>query len=571
MGAPMNAENQFSQTAEQHAPDPAALRKAAKSINSTAEYSRKYRKIDHFRPYQKQREFMTLGATMRERCYMAANRAGKSETAMVEVVYHATGEYPRDWKGVRYSSPPNIVISSENRDLARDINQQKLFGKPGVDEEFGTGFVPLDSIVGKPSMSRGVANSYDTVSIRHSSGGISVIQFKSYQAGEKSFMGTQIHVMVFDEPPPIEVYAEALTRTSAVANGRMLVVFTPIDGSTDVVRRFTDEENPDRAMVRCTLYDIANEPNGHLTLEQVRAIEASCLPHQVRTRVYGEPAQGDSPVFPISETAIMEPPILDIPLHWYKLWAIDFGINHPFGAVLILHDRDTDCVHVHACVRMKDATPLMHAVPIKRIAANVRIAYPSDGDNREAGSGTTLANLYREQDLQLLPGPARWEDGSVSTERGIMEMWTRMQTGRLKVSNTLREWFEEFRSYHRKDSQIVKIRDDLMSATRIAIMQLRSARQGPIGPLPSFGRRFRPGEGPGGDPNSPENIARRNDFNLFTGEAHEYEAGSKDWLVGLRDPRLGPVGGTSDIDAFTGKAVQTSSAAGMWPTPERRQ
>ena len=40
----------------------------------------------------------------------------------------------------------------------------------------------------------------------------------------------------------------------------------------------------------------------------------------------------------------------------------------------------------------------------------------------------------------------------------------------------LNDWFEEFRMYHRKDSRVVKERDDLMSATRHAVMMLRDAK-----------------------------------------------------------------------------------------------
>ncbi|TIU05596.1 MAG: terminase, partial [Mesorhizobium sp.] len=36
-------------------------------------------------------------------------------------------------------------------------------------------------------------------------------------------------------------------------------------------------------------------------------------------------------------------------------------------------------------------------------------------------------------------------------------------------------WFEEFRLYHRKDGQVVKLRDDLMAATRYGVMMLREA------------------------------------------------------------------------------------------------
>jgi hypothetical protein len=60
-----------------------------------------------------------------------------------------------------------------------------------------------------------------------------------------------------------------------------------------------------------------------------------------------------------------------------------------------------------------------------------------------------------------------------------MAMLDRMHTGRLKVFAHLAEWFEEFRLYHRKDGKVVKEMDDLMSATRYAIMMLRFAETEP--------------------------------------------------------------------------------------------
>jgi hypothetical protein len=60
-------------------------------------------------------------------------------------------------------------------------------------------------------------------------------------------------------------------------------------------------------------------------------------------------------------------------------------------------------------------------------------------------------------------------------------MQQRMTTGRLKVANHLSMWFEEYRLYHRKDGLIVKLRDDLMSASRIGVMAKRFARAVPLG------------------------------------------------------------------------------------------
>jgi hypothetical protein len=73
--------------------------------------------------------------------------------------------------------------------------------------------------------------------------------------------------------------------------------------------------------------------------------------------------------------------------------------------------------------------------------------------------------------LAVLPKHATHKTGGYFTEPGIVEMLTRLRDGRLKVAPNLHLWREEFEMYHRKDGLIVKENDDLMSATRIGVMQ----------------------------------------------------------------------------------------------------
>jgi hypothetical protein len=65
---------------------------------------------------------------------------------------------------------------------------------------------------------------------------------------------------------------------------------------------------------------------------------------------------------------------------------------------------------------------------------------------------------------------------SVSVEAGIMDMLTRFQTGRFKVFREHRDWFDEYRLYHRREGKVFKENDDLLWATRYAIMSLRHAQ-----------------------------------------------------------------------------------------------
>jgi hypothetical protein len=79
----------------------------------------------------------------------------------------------------------------------------------------------------------------------------------------------------------------------------------------------------------------------------------------------------------------------------------------------------------------------------------------------------------------MLDAKATFEDGGNGVEAGLMDILDRMKTGRFKVDDSLEDWWEEFRMYHRKNGQVVKERDDLMSATRYGIMMIRESRVKP--------------------------------------------------------------------------------------------
>jgi hypothetical protein len=154
---------------------------------------------------------------------------------------------------------------------------------------------------------------------------------------------------------------------------------------------------------------------------------------------------------------------------------VDFGIGHPFGAALILWDVDNDVIHVHHVIRVADQYPINHAFAIRQIGAAVPVAWPTDGTVRR-DDGKPLSDHYKRHGLRMLGEHATWPDGSVSTEAGVIEMDERMRSGRFKVAAHLTEFFEEYRSYHRKDGKIVKLRDDVLSATRVAVMSKRYAK-----------------------------------------------------------------------------------------------
>jgi len=439
------------------------------------DYRLTYQKFYDFAPYPKQQEFLALGRTKRERLLIAGNQNGKTHTGAFEAACHLTGDYPAWWKGRVFDKPTKGWIAGETSLVVRDVQQKKLCGEPGVDEEFGTGMIPKDLFVDKPSLARGITDAYDTIQVRHVSGGVSVARFKSYEQGRTKFQGESIDWGWADEEPPEDVYAELLTRTVATG-GMCFMTFTPLKGRSSVVLRFLDEPDENRGVTSMTIDDAL-----HIPAEERAKIISAFLPHEREARARGVPTLGSGRIFMTPEGIITEPPLEYIPEHWTKLWGIDFGIGHPFAAVLTLWDRDNDVIHVHHAYRVADALPIQHAFAMKQIGAAVPVAWPKDGADREKSSGEPLAAAYKKHDLKMLSDHATWPDGGLSTEAGILEMDERMKSGRFKVAAHLSEWFDEYRFYHRKDGLIVKMKDDLMSATRVAVMMKRFGRAVTLG------------------------------------------------------------------------------------------
>lgn len=430
--------------------------------------------IRFFEPYDKQREFFDMGARCRERMLFAGNQNGKTHAGGFEAALHLTGKYPGWWKGRRFAGPTKGWIAGETSTAARDIQQKKLCGEPGVESLFGTGMIAKDDFVDRPSLARGVTDAYDTIQVRHASGGVSIARFKSYEQGRAKFQGESLDWIWFDEEPPEDVYAEGLTRTVATG-GMAFMTFTPLKGRSTVVMRFLDERTTDRDFVIMTIDDAK-----HIPAEERAKIVAGYLPHEREARARGIPVLGSGRIFLAPEEAISEPPLEYIPAHWVKLWGIDFGIGHPFAAALLLWDRDNDVIHIHHVIRIADALPIQHAAAMKPIGASVPVAWPADGTQRR-DDGKPLSDHYKRHGLLMLPEHATWPEGGYSTEAGILEMDERMRSGRFKVARHLSEFFDEYRFYHRKDGQVVKIKDDILSAVRIAVMQKRSARAVALG------------------------------------------------------------------------------------------
>ena len=445
----------------------------------------RYHKLELFRPYPKQLEFFEMGATKRERMFRAGNQEGKTEGGGYEFALHLTGRYPPWWKGHRFHRPIRSWMCGESAVSVRDIQQAKLFGTPGVPEDLGTGFIPKDCII-STTASHGATNAFDTAVVRHVVGTSTCVE-KTYEQGRLKHQGEPVDLIWDDEEPPMEIYIEHIARLLATL-GIIFTTYTPLKGRTPLVTRFDRETAHDRGLVKVSIWDCLGHLPHTMTKEQVEEIIERFPAHQRQARAYGDPILGEGAIFTHPEEDLKfdvlqvpggQGPF--VPAYWHKLWGIDFGINHPFGAMLIGWDKDNDIIYVLDGFRVEGATKLVHVPRIRAICSDAPVAWPHDGHDRDKGSGEELAEQYKQpapgmDGLRMLPDHAQFEDGGYSTEAIIVEVTDRENTGRIKYARHLNEFFEERRDYHREKGLIVKKNDDMLSALFKAVMDRRHAK-----------------------------------------------------------------------------------------------
>jgi phage terminase large subunit-like protein len=507
---------------EEQGPDPNSVRRHAKKMLTAVEYLRKYRRLGFYRPHPKQMQFPNLQAT--EKALRAGNQLGKSTAGAAQLAMDATGYYPDWYQGHRFDNPPPLErpydfcawCACTTSATTRDGIQTRLLGDIRMEGGLGTGLIPLDNIVGRPTMARGIADFVDTISIRRESGARAVIRLKTYEMDRKAFQGESCDEIWLDEDVSRDndvIYGECLARLAAT-RGRMLLTLTPLLGMSPIRKRFKERMGKECAEVLMGLDDALHIPQSEKATILARYSES-----ERQTRAYGADMQGQGAVFTIPIDAIKhnKDPVT-FPDYWRWIWGIDLshgGMSHsahPFAAVLLCHDIDSDIVYVVHAVRMFRALPALHAQAIKQhVCWDAPVAWPHDGGRgADLATGTTYKEMYKNLGLNMRPTNAAFKDGGFALEAGIAEMESRFATGRLKIAQHLTEVLDEYIGYHRIDNLIHKVDDDLLSAIRVGLMDLRFAK--PLGGPNSFSASRR----------APQSqIAKNVDFDVWTGEAYD--------------------------------------------------
>ena len=426
-----------------------------------------HRTFTYYEPHPKQKQFHDLGKTARERLFLAGNRTGKTYGGAIEVCMHLSGVYPEDWSGYRFDKPIVAWAIGVSNETVRSTLQQYYIGDPKAEKPGGL----APDIIVATTMRRGLADAVDTVRVRHSSGGQSILCFKSYQQGREALQGARVDLIHCDEEPPSNLYMELLMRLMSVDGvsdpGMMMITATPLLGMTNTILRFTNEDDAregfelnGRAFVQAGWND-----NPYLSESEKKQLRSGMSPHELEAREMGIPSLGSGMVYPVSESAIVCDPF-NIPDYWPRVYGLDFGWTAPTAALFGAHDRDNDVIYFYAEYALPELTPQQHATNLLKLGADwIPGVFDPSGLQSSVKDGDKLAQVYNDVGLIHL------YKADNAKEAGVAKTLTRMQNGQLKLFSTLNQTLKELRIYGRDEHGIIrKGNDHLMDCMRYTVM-----------------------------------------------------------------------------------------------------
>ena len=224
-----------------------------------------------------------------------------------------------------------------------------------------------------------------------------------------------------------------------------------------------------RAVIRCGWDDVP-----HLTDEMIEEMTKGMMPHLKDARMKGIPTLGSGAIYPVPEEDIVyDPSELKLDDAFPRAYSLDVGWKKN-AAVWGAHDTDADIIYIYDEYYRGYAEPAIHASAIKARGDWMTgiIDSAANGSNQE--NGRKLFNVYQDEGLTLT-------NANKAVDAGLLTVYQRMSTGRLKISKRLVNTLSEFRIYRRDEKgKVVKESDHLMDALRYLVMGVGNFRQMPI-------------------------------------------------------------------------------------------
>jgi phage terminase large subunit-like protein len=430
----------------------------------------KHINFEHYKPHLKQQKFHALGNDCSQRMFLAGNRTGKTFCAAQEVSMHVTGHYPSWWVGRRYNNPVDCWALGTTNEQVRTTLQQYYIGDE-IKSKLGA---IHPSLILKRTSKSGVSGAVDMVHIRHSSGGVSSLAFKSYQQGREALQSAKLDIVHADEEPSHGIYTELLMRLVKVNPGEneyggiLLLTATPLLGMTQVIKSFlfsNDMQNKESEINNGKVYVQAGwNDNPYLSESNKEILRNSLLPHEIDCREKGIPSFGSGMVYPVSEHGVTCEPF-EIPDFWPRFFGLDFGWNCT-AALFGAHDVDNDVVYFYAEYYKGQLTPEVHARDLLKMGADwIPAIYDPAGLQSNQRDGDNFVRIYQSCGIRNVI------KADNSKEAGLTLCLNRMQNGKLKIFRNMTNVLQEFRMYSRDESgKAKKGNDHLMDCMRYAVI-----------------------------------------------------------------------------------------------------
>ena len=457
--------------------------------------------FDRAHPWQ--REAIKLTKDHRIVGAIAGNRCGKTYTICGMIAAHMLGIYADWWEGRKYDRPVEVYLAGQSGEHNRLGPQKELFGTNNrmLSDLIGTGLIPRDSIV-EGSLIMEKKGVIQGATIKHSSGGMSTLQFKSYEQGKDgaAAQGFTADIVVVDEQPPVEFYSELVKRTLST-DGLVLQAFTPLRGNNEMIEAlmtlpkhegysanvragsmFTEKDLEDpknrsrrrMAMINTTMWD-----QSHLTKEGIEETLAA-TPAYLRDAVaLGLPVVGQGRIYPHKiEDIMVQGNVIPQLTQGEWLIGIDFGgTRDPAAAVLLVKDPETSIVYITEewCDTLIEERDF--ARKIWSLDPTVPVAWPRDGVRKTTKGAETFVSRLEDMGVNFLPNPFKNPPGPDGKQNnyiypGIVALNDAMQTGKLKISSNCTGLLREIENYAYKENGAPTGKDHLCDAMRYGYMML---------------------------------------------------------------------------------------------------
>ncbi len=212
-----------------------------------------------------------------------------------------------------------------------------------------------------------------------------------------------------------------------------------------------------RFLIQCSWAEVP-----HLDEAVKKDLLDSVPAYQRQARTHGIPELGAGAVYtvPVEDITVKD---FQIPKEWPCAYGLDVGWNNT-AAVWGAWDRQKDCIYLWNVYKRGHAEPVVHGSAIKMRGEWIPGVCDPAADTSNQVDGRKLLDIYRGLGLNIEPA-----DHAV--EAGILAVWNRLATGRLKVFASLAEFFAEYSLYRRSErGKIVKENDHILDACRYLVL-----------------------------------------------------------------------------------------------------